>query len=177
MAGEQSQLVKLSWCWFHSSTSSYSASSELLPCQGVTFMEEPWEEKLPHLSRLHACLHPSVAHIPGWCKLLLCRCTRLRTSCCPLGCSLWSRQRSSGNQTQIIPTPAWRPRAGQHSRGSVSHLERVLETVGRTLLVSLGGFFPFLAEQKHFVIEEQMPLHGFEPGQVLHLKPEQQWCN
>lgn len=56
----------------------------------------------------------------------------------------------------------------------MSHLERVLETVGRTLLVSLSGFFPLLAEQKHLVIEEQMPLHWFEPGQVLHLKPEQQ---
>lgn len=49
----------------------------------------------------------------------------------------------------------------------------MLEAVGRTLLVSLSRFFPLLAEQKHLVIEEEMPLHGLEPGQVLHLEPEQ----
>lgn len=37
----------------------------------------------------------------------------------------------------------------------------------------LSGFLPLLAEQKHLVIQEEMPLHGLEPGQVLHLKPEQ----
>lgn len=58
-------------------------------------------------------------------------------------------------------------------RRSASNLERVLEAVGRTLLVAVSGFIPLLAEQKHLVIEEQMPLHGLEPGQVLHLKAEQ----
>lgn len=54
----------------------------------------------------------------------------------------------------------------------VLNLERVLEAVGRILLVSVSGFIPLLAEQEHLVIQEQMPLHGLEPGQVLHLKPE-----
>lgn len=48
----------------------------------------------------------------------------------------------------------------------------MFEAVGRTLLVSVGGFVPLLAEEEHLVIQEQVPLHGFEPGQVLHLKPE-----
>lgn len=36
----------------------------------------------------------------------------------------------------------------------------------------VGGFIPLLTEQQHLVIQEQMPLHGLEPGQVLHLKAE-----
>lgn len=53
---------------------------------------------------------------------------------------------------------------------TVSDLERVLEAVGRGLVVSVSGLLSFLTEQQHLVIEEQMPLHGLKPGQVLHLE-------
>lgn len=51
-------------------------------------------------------------------------------------------------------------------------LERMLEAVGRTLLVCISGLLPLLTEQERLVVEEQVPLHGFEPGQVLHLEAE-----
>lgn len=34
--------------------------------------------------------------------------------------------------------------------------------------MAIRCFLTFLAEQKHFVVEEEMSLHGFEACQVLH---------
>lgn len=56
---------------------------------------------------------------------------------------------------------------------AVPYLERVLEAVGRGLLVPVAGLLPLLTEQQHLVVEEQVPLHWLEPGQVLHLRTGQ----
>lgn len=66
-------------------------------------------------------------------------------------------------------TLIWGPPSGEY----LSNLERVFEAVGWSLLVSFGGLIPLLTEQKHLVIKKQVSLHGLEPCQVLHLKPEQ----
>lgn len=39
--------------------------------------------------------------------------------------------------------------------------------------MSVVGLLPLLTEQEHLVIQEQVPLHGLKPGQVLHLQPGQ----
>lgn len=44
----------------------------------------------------------------------------------------------------------------------------MLETVGRGFLMAIRCLLTFLAEQKHFMIKEEMSLHGFEARQVLH---------
>lgn len=81
----------------------------------------------------------------------------------------WKYRYLAGNANTACKS---RPSFPPVLRGSrVSNLERVLEAVGGILLVSVSGFIPLLAEQEHLVIQEQMPLHGLESGQVLHLKP------
>ena len=56
---------------------------------------------------------------------------------------------------------------------SLSDLESVFEAVGRGLVMPVSGLLSLLAEQQHLVVQEQVSLHGLEPGQVLHLKPSQ----
>lgn len=44
----------------------------------------------------------------------------------------------------------------------------MFEAVGRRFLVALAVLLPPLAEQQGLVVQEQVPLHGLESGQVLH---------
>lgn len=48
----------------------------------------------------------------------------------------------------------------------------MFETVGRALLLTIGGLVSFLTKQQYLVVQEEVPLHGFEPSQVLHLKSD-----
>lgn len=48
----------------------------------------------------------------------------------------------------------------------------MFETVGRGLLLTICGLFSFLTEQQDLVVQEEVPLHGFKPGQVLHLQSD-----
>lgn len=52
---------------------------------------------------------------------------------------------------------------------SWSHLERVLEAVGGGFLVALCCLVALLAKEEHLVVQEDVPLHGLEARQVLHL--------
>lgn len=45
----------------------------------------------------------------------------------------------------------------------------MLEAVGRSLLVALPILLPPLAEEESLLVQEQVPLHGLEPSQVLDL--------
>ncbi len=45
----------------------------------------------------------------------------------------------------------------------------MLEAVRRSLLVALPVLLPPLAEEQGLLVQEQVPLHGLKPGQVLHL--------
>lgn len=50
-----------------------------------------------------------------------------------------------------------------------NYAERVFEAVRWRFLVALAVLLPPLTEQQRLLVQEQMPLHGLEPGQVLHL--------
>lgn len=45
----------------------------------------------------------------------------------------------------------------------------MLEAVRRSFLVALPVLLPPLAEEQRLLVQEQVPLHGLEPGQVLYL--------
>lgn len=48
-----------------------------------------------------------------------------------------------------------------------THAERVFEAVRWSFLVTLPVLLSPLAEEQRLLVQEQMPLHGLEPGQVL----------
>lgn len=50
-----------------------------------------------------------------------------------------------------------------------TYAERVFEAVRRSLFVTFAVFLPPLAEEQGLLVQEQVPLHGLEAGQVLHL--------
>lgn len=82
----------------------------------------------------------------------------------PDGAHLEASEADGGHSGAAHLTGSW--------AGPASHLERVLEAVGRALLLPIGRLLPLLAEEQHGVVQEEVPLHGLEPGQVLHLQPE-----
>lgn len=45
----------------------------------------------------------------------------------------------------------------------------MLEAVGRRLFVALAALLPPLAEEQRLLVQEEVPLHGLEARQVLHL--------
>lgn len=45
----------------------------------------------------------------------------------------------------------------------------MLEAVGRRLLVALPVLLPPFTEEQGLLVQEQVPLHGLKPGQVLDL--------
>lgn len=55
------------------------------------------------------------------------------------------------------------------TRPTQAYTEGVLEAVGRRLLVALPVLLPPLAEEESLLVQEQVPLHGLEPSQVLDL--------
>lgn len=44
----------------------------------------------------------------------------------------------------------------------------MLKTVRRGFVISISMLLSLLAEDQGFLVQEQMPLHGLEPGKVLH---------
>lgn len=45
----------------------------------------------------------------------------------------------------------------------------MFEAVRRGFLIALSILLPPLAEEQGLLVEEQVPLHGLETGQVFHL--------
>lgn len=52
---------------------------------------------------------------------------------------------------------------------AVAHIERVFEAVRWSFFISLAILLPLLAKEQGLLMQEQMPLHGLKPGQVLDL--------
>lgn len=49
-----------------------------------------------------------------------------------------------------------------------THAQGVFEAVRRGFLVALSVLLPALAEEQGLLVEEKVPLHGLETGQVFH---------
>lgn len=50
-----------------------------------------------------------------------------------------------------------------------THTQGVFEAVRRGFLVALSILLPALAEEQGLLVEEKVPLHGLETGQIFHL--------
>ena len=50
-----------------------------------------------------------------------------------------------------------------------AYTQGVFEAVRRSFLIALAILLPPLAEQKSLLMQEQVPLHWLEPGQIFHL--------
>lgn len=59
--------------------------------------------------------------------------------------------------------------AGDSGSSVGPHAQGVFEAVGGRFLVALAVLLPPLAEEQGLLVQEQVPLHGLEAGQVLHL--------
>ena len=55
------------------------------------------------------------------------------------------------------------------NRRRPTHAERLLEAVGRRLLVAFAVLLAPLAEKQHLLVQEEVALHRLEAGQLLDL--------
>lgn len=50
-----------------------------------------------------------------------------------------------------------------------AHIQRLFEAVRGSFLVAFAVLLPPLAEEQGLFMEEEVPLHGLETGQILYL--------
>lgn len=75
-------------------------------------------------------------------------------------------RQESEKSTPVEPFASW---SFLERRPKETYSERVFEAVRRSLFVTFAALLPPLAEQQRLLVQEQVPLHGLEAGQVLDL--------